>query len=174
MKDQKKMTTTTIRLGEKMIAQIEHLAEQSGATQSDVIRHLIELGLRDKSKIVFSTPTVASEEEKTMLLDIADKLSAIRSELNRIGSNINIRRKNYNGKRKAIEDKVRFLDTSIQNAKTDYEKIKYTAKQAVLKDSLEEYDSKDTKLVSNSEWEQFRVILMAYEKINNEIGEKLS
>lgn len=174
MDDKQKRLCTTVRLDEEASSQIYKLMEQSGSSQSEVIRHLVDVALGDTSKYVFGRTDAGSDDEtKTLYMNIANNLADIRNELNRIGQNINVRRRNYNYERKKIEDEIAKYDTRIETMQDNYLRIKAQVEQQDLKQELKKFDSKETEFVTETEWERFHIMQIAIENLMITIGDKL-
>ena len=165
--------STTVRLDERESALISQLIEKTGASQSAVIRRLVDIALGDESNFVFSRPGVIPDEEKTMLLEVAEKMAGIATALNRIGGNINIRRRAYNTDRKVIEDRIISLQKAIKYGGS-YEKAKYGEELNNLTKKLEECDARVAKMVENDEWIMFKELQEQYNAISVEIERRLS
>lgn len=172
--DAPKKISTTIRLDVEASAKINNIVEESGASQSDVIRHLVDVALGDTTKYVFAKPDVVPDEAKTLLMECADNLAGIRNELNRIGNNINVKRKMYNIRRKELEDMVTGYDDRIRTETDFYKKLKATEEQRTLKLKLEQFDNQPTQFVSENEWERFNFIKISIENLMIVLGEKVN
>ncbi len=163
--------STTIRLVGYTATKIKYLVDQTGESQSEVIRRLLEAALADEKKIVFTKPEVAElpAEVKTKLIEIANALQAILTELKRIGNNINIRRRDYNSKRKMIADRINALNKLTKHGDA-YDRVSAAEELAVLQKKLEAYDNKDVRLITDDEWERFILLYENFQEISYKIG----
>ncbi len=165
--------STTVRFDVRESALISELIEKTGASQSAVIRRLVDIALGDKNNFVFSSPGVIPDEEKTMLLEVADRMAGIATALNKIGSNINIRRRDYNASRKVIEDKIIAIQKAMKRG-GGYEKAKLIETLDQTQKELDEFDKHIEKMVAEDEWAQFQKIKEQYRSISIEIERRLS
>lgn len=165
--------STTVRFDERESALISQLIEKTGASQSAVIRRLVDIALGDATNFVFSSPGVIPDDEKTLLLDVAEKMAGIATALNRIGGNINIRRRAYNTDRKVIEDRITSLQKAIKYCGS-YEKAKYGEELNNLTKKLEEYEARIGRMVATDEWIMFKELQEQYNAISVEIERRLS
>lgn len=164
---------TSIRLDEKTASEVKYLSEQARISQSDVLRQLISIALKDKSKFVLAQQAVLSDEAKTMLLDIAARLTEINTAINKVGSLINLRRRSYNTDRKIITDKIQAINHQIKNATSSYDKIKLNDSLKNLQDELNEFDANVPTLVEADDWTKFEKIKDNYMQISSYIGKEL-
>lgn len=171
-KDNKGMATS-VRFDEKTAMEIKHLSDASRMSQSDVIRHLIGISLKDRSKFVLSNQTVLSDEDKTMLLSIAEKLASINTAINKIGSLINVRRRSYNTDRKVITDKIQALNQQLKNASSSYDKIKLSDEITKLQSILDQFNENAPSMIEADDWTRFEKIKDDFKQLTIDIGRRL-
>ena len=164
MERQYRRKATTIRLNKETDAMIRKLSEQTGATQSEILRHLIDTSLGREEPIAVRQVAEVPDDVKRELFSIADEIAGVRMQLAKIGANINVRRRNYNGERKELMEKIDALKKMAQRGNA-YEKIKYAEKIQKEEDRLSEFDSEDPKLVTSEDWEKFQDIKKEFERI---------
>lgn len=172
-KDNNKGMATSVRFDEKTATEIKHLSDASKMSQSDVIRHLIGIALGDKSKFVLSNQTVLSDEDKTMMMNIAARLANINTSINKIGSLINVRRRDFNANRKSYTDKISSLNNQIKHAASIYDKIKLEESLRAIEQELVVFDANAESMIEADDFEKFQKIKDEFMRISVEIGKEL-
>lgn len=173
MKEHNHGLSTTVRLDERSSVLIAELVKRTGASQSDVIRHLVKKGLKEPSSIQAVVKTDLDNESKGLLFDISNNLSSILSAINRIGINVNKRRRKYNSERKQITDKIQNLQ-SRKRYMSMYEQAQTDEQIRELKDKVDQFDSKDDEFITSTEWDQFAELQSRFESIAINIGGNLN
>lgn len=164
---------TSIRLDEKTAAEVKHLSEQARISQSDVLRQLIAIALKDKSKFVLSNQTVLSDADKTMMMNIATKLANINTSINKVGSLINVRRRDFNTERKTYTDRITSLNNQIKHASTIYDKIKLEEEIKKIQNELIVFDNNAKSMIEADDFEKFQKIKEEFLNISYEIGGRI-
>ena len=173
MSENSNMEILSVRLTKGQSDILSRIVEKSGVPKSVVARQIFDAGLGDESKYVFTSPTVVSDEVKTLLFDCIKRIEAVSTALNKIGGNINKRRRDFNTERKTITDRISELERMSKHAES-YERLSYKLEIDDLQKELKEFDQQERKMVSDDEWLRFESVKNDYREISIDIGRRFS